>query len=126
MKRTGSFTVGLTILATLGFLDLTSITLVPDHTAYAVIYSGLGLITLAGARSARRGGRRGLSAVVVSRLVSVLLGILGLFIDDVRGLDLYPLVMTTVLTLVGIKLAAKVLRQPQLSPAAPDPTRTRG
>jgi hypothetical protein len=126
MTRTGTYTAGLIIFIALGVLDVVGVVgLATDDVPPAVAVTGavLGLATLAGARPAWRGGRGGLVTVVVSRLLSVLLGVPAFFIDDTPGWARIGVAIGILLTVVGLGLVVQVLRHPRLSPTVPDAPR---
>ena len=108
MTRSTSTTYGLAICALLGVVDIVSLAgLGADDgpPAPIVLLSAvLGLITLAGARAAWRGDRRGALTVIVSRVISALLALPAFFVDDVPDWA-PPLVgVFVLLTTVGVAL----------------------
>ncbi len=85
--------------------------------AIVLLDAVLGVVTLAGARMAWRGERRGVIAVIVSRALSALTGLPAFFVDDVP--DWVPpfVAVFVVLTIVGIALLAGSLRRQEFSAA---------
>ncbi|HWI05676.1 MAG TPA: hypothetical protein VNT52_17850, partial [Acidimicrobiales bacterium] len=81
-----SYRIGLILSALLGALDVVGIAGAgaDDGPPAAVLVIGfvLGLVTLAGVWLAWRGDGRGFSAVVVSRVLSVLLGVPAFFAEE--------------------------------------------
>lgn len=84
MKRSTPVTYGLAICALLAVIDIVSLAglaglagLVADGPPVLVTLIGvvLGVITLVGAGMAWRGGRSGVVTVIVSRVLSALLGL---------------------------------------------------
>jgi O-antigen/teichoic acid export membrane protein len=86
MVQSRSYRIGLVISALLGAVDVVSIggAGADDGPPAGVLAIGLvlGLVTLAGVWLAWRGDERGFMAVVVSRVLSALLGIPAFFADD--------------------------------------------
>ena len=86
MAHSRQFRIGLVICALLGIVDVLSVAGVgaDDGPPAFVLVIGfvLGLITLVGLRFAWRGDDNGVKAVVVSRVLSVLLGVPAFFADE--------------------------------------------
>ena len=115
MSRTR--TAGLAICALLGAFDIAGLAgFVIDPAPPAAVMIGgalLGAITLAGVWLAWRGRRGGAATVVVSRVVSALLGIPVFFTDEAPGWARFVVAVALVLTAVGVALiGAAGRRQP--------------
>lgn len=86
MTRSRSFNVGLSIGAVLGAVDVLSVVGAGADdgppTAVLALASVLGVITLVGVSVAWRGRPGGAAAVVVSRVLSALLTVPALFVDE--------------------------------------------
>ena len=123
MKRSTPTISGLAICTLLGVIDIISLAaLVSDADGgppvlVTLIGAVLGVITLVGARMAWRGGRSGVVAVIVSRVLSALLALPAFFVDDVP--DWVPPVVGifVVLTVVGVGLLVVALRRREFSAA---------
>jgi len=123
MTRSTPATYGLAICALLGVIDIISLATLgsgaDDGPPVLVTLIGavLGVITLVGARMAWRGGRSGVVAVIVSRVLSALLALPAFFVDDVP--DWVPPVVGifVVLTVVGVGLLVVALRRREFSAA---------
>jgi hypothetical protein len=125
MTRSRTLTAGLVICALLGIADILGLAgLGADGAPPAAIVIGgavLGLITLVGVRLAWRARHGGILAVVVSRLLSALLGIPAFFIDDAPDWARVVVGISTALTLVGVGLVLAARRQQQSSVALAGP-----
>ncbi len=121
MTRSRTFIAGLVICALLGAVDVLGLAgLGADGAPPAAIVIGgavLGVITLVGVRPAWRARRGGILAVVVSRLLSALLGIPAFFIDDAPDWARVVVGVSIALTLVGVGLVLAARRQHQASVA---------
>ena len=123
MTRSTPTTYGLAICTLLGVIDIISLAaLVSDAddgppVLVTLIGAVLGVITLVGARMAWRGGRSGVVAVIVSRVLDALLALPAFFVDDVP--DWVPPVVGifVVLTVVGVGLLVVALRRREFSAA---------
>jgi hypothetical protein len=121
MTRSRTLTAGLVICALLGVVDVLGLAgLGADGAppaAIVIVSAALGLVTLVGVRLAWRARRGGSLAVVVSRLLSVPLGIPAFFVNDAP--DWAPVVVgiSIALTLVGVVLVLAARRQHQASVA---------
>ncbi|HVL06269.1 MAG TPA: hypothetical protein VM388_09780 [Acidimicrobiales bacterium] len=86
MRQTRNYRIGLVLSALLGALDVVSIAGAgaDDGPPAAVLAIGsvLGLATLSGVWLAWRGDGRGFLAVVVSRVLSILLGVPAFFAEE--------------------------------------------
>ncbi len=121
MTRNTSITYGLAICALLGVVDIVSLVGLgaDDGPPVPIVLLGgvLGLITLAGARIAWRGHRKGAVAVIVSRLISALAALPAFFVDDVP--DWVPPVVAIflALTVAGVGLLVVSLRRREFTAA---------
>ncbi|MET0417651.1 MAG: hypothetical protein ABW022_16685 [Actinoplanes sp.] len=110
------FRFGLVICGLLGLLDIASVLGTGEDAApvFVIVVSlVLGLITVGALIPAWRGNRRGLLTVVVSRVVSALLGI-GAFFDDAAP----DWVRVMVVVAMVVTALAVVLVMPRLSRVA--------
>lgn len=121
MTRSASTKSGLVICVLLGVVDIVSLGgLGADSgppVGIVLLGAVLGVITLAGARMAWRGDRRGAIAVIVSRAISALTALPAFFVDDVP--DWVPPFagVFVVLSIVGIALLTGSLRRQEFSVA---------
>ena len=120
VTRSRTFIAGLVICALLGLGDvLLAFDVSNDAPPVPVLIIGavLGLITLYGVRRAWADARRGVTAIVVSRVLSALAGIPAFFVDDAP--DWAPAVVAVgiVLTVVAVGLLFSRTRAP--APSVP-------
>lgn len=117
MNRSVTFTAGLVICAILGVVEvvgLAGLTMNDGPPAtVAITGAALGLITLAAVGPARGGRRRGIIAVIASRVASAVLGIPVFFVDSGPGWARIGIAITLVLTVIGVGLLASALRLPR-------------
>lgn len=116
--RSRTFTAGVAICALLAVADVVmAFDVSADAPPLPVLISGalLGLITLYGVRRARTGSGRGVSVVVVSRVLSVLSGVPAFFVDDAPEWAPPVVAACIVLTIAGLGLVLRGVRQPAAS-----------
>ena len=101
---------GLAICALLGLLDIIGLAgFATEPTPPAAVMIGaalLGVVTLVGVWLAWQDRRGGVATVVVSRVLSALLGIPVFFTDEAPGWAKIMVAVATVLTVVGVALVA--------------------
>lgn len=119
MIRSRAEITGLVICALLGLLDLIGLAglgMDPGPPVGIVLGgAALGLITLAAAVAAWRGGSRGgLLTVIASRAVSALLSVPVFFADEAPDWAQITTAIAIVATVIGIGLLAAARRQPAL------------
>jgi hypothetical protein len=117
MTRSRTLTAGLLICALLGVVDVLGLAGLgvdgAPPAAIAIASAVLGLVTLVGVRPAWRARRGGILAVVVSRLLSVPLGIPAFFVDDAPDWARVVVGVSIALTLVGVALVLAARHQHQ-------------
>ena len=127
MSRSRAFTIGLGISVLLGLLDVVALAGMGAEDAppaiVAITGAILGVITLAAAPFAWRGQRGGVAAVVVSRLLSALLGVPAFFVDEAPDWARVIVAIAIALTIVGVALLFGAVRQ-QHSSSTPRPQRS--
>lgn len=115
MTRTRMFAIGLWICVLIAVLDLVGLAGIgmEDAPPPAIIITAavLGAITLAGAVPAWRGRKGGIVTVVVSRVLSALLG-LPVFVMEAPTWARFAVAMTIVLAVVGVVPLINALRRP--------------
>jgi tellurite resistance protein TehA-like permease len=116
VKTTG-FTIGLVVAAVLGLADFTTGALDAPPLAAVIISAVLGAITLVGVVMAWRGSRPGLWAVIVTRVLSALSGVPGLFVDDTSGAVKAFIAAGLIVTALAVALLAPGLRREPAHPA---------
>lgn len=108
MTRSRPVLIGLVICAVLGVVDVVGVigAGADDGPPLAVVVIGavLGVVSLYGVRLAWTAWPRGRMLIVVTRVLSALLGIPALFVDDAPDWAPPVVAVTTVLTLIGIAL----------------------
>jgi hypothetical protein len=122
MHRSKGFVTGLVIAGLLGLGDITT-PLFSDgeHPPMVVglIDAVLGLITVAGIVLAwRRASRGGITAVIVTRLLSAVTALPAFFVDDVPGPARAAAAVGVAITLLCVGLLATRLRRPAAAPVA--------
>lgn len=127
MIRSRTFTSGVLVCVLLGLLDIVGLGgLKADNgPPAAVALSGglLGLTTLAGAALAWRGRPGGIATVIISRVLSALLGAGVFFADSAPNWARVVVGIAIAVTVVGVGLLLVARRKPQLAtprPAAAD------
>jgi hypothetical protein len=124
VSRSRIFTAGLVICALLGLADvLLALDVGSDDAppvAVLIIGAVLGLITLFGVRLAWRDTDRGVTAIVVSRVLSALSGVPAFFVDDAPDWAPAAVALSIVLTLVGVGLLFRGRREPVFSKEVAD------
>jgi hypothetical protein len=115
MTRSSSTTAGLAICALLGVVDVISLGgLGADDgppTGIVLVGAVLGVLTLWGVALAWRGQRKGAPVVIVTRVLSALLGIPAFFVDDVPSWVPPVIALTLVLTAIAVALLVGALRR---------------
>ncbi len=121
MKRSTPTTFGLAICVLLGVIGIISLAQLgaDDGPPVGVILSGavFGVITLVGARMAWRGDRRGVVAVIVSRVLDTLSALPAFFVDDIPDWVPFFVGIFVVLSVVGVGLLVVALRRGEFSAA---------
>jgi hypothetical protein len=123
MNRSRAFTIGLGICVLLGLLDVVALAGMGAEGAPPAIVgitgAVLGVITLAAAGLAWRGQRGGVTTVVVSRLLSALLGVPAFFVDEAPDWAQVIVAIAIALTILGVGLLFGAVRQRSFSTARP-------
>jgi hypothetical protein len=120
MNRSKGFVTGLVIAGLLALGDIaTPFTSDGEHPplVIGIISAVLGLITAAGIVLARRGSRGGITAIIVTRLLSAVAALPAFFVDDVPAGAVVAAAVGVVITLVSVALLAPRLRRPALAGA---------
>lgn len=120
MNRSKGFVTGLVIAGLLALGDIaTPFTSDGEHPplVIGIICAVLGLITAAGIVLARRGSRGGITAIIVTRLLSAVAALPAFFVDDVPAGAVVAAAVGVVITLVSVALLAPRLRRPALAGA---------
>ncbi|MGI9097904.1 MAG: hypothetical protein ACR2H2_05330, partial [Solirubrobacteraceae bacterium] len=121
MKRSTPTTYGLAICVLLGVIGIISLAQLgaDDGPPVGVILSGavFGVITLVGARMAWRGDRRGVLAVIVSRVLDALSALPAFFVDDIPDWSPFFVGVFVVLSVVGVGLLVVALGRREFSAA---------
>lgn len=108
MSHSRTFVAGLTLAVLLGLADLLAVTAIGSDVAppagIVALGGALGLITVVGAAAAWRGRRGGVATVIVSRLLSAVLGVPAFFTDGVPRVILVIVGVGIVLTVVATAL----------------------
>jgi hypothetical protein len=118
MTRSRTFTAGLAICALLALADAAmAFDVSDDAPPLPVLVSGalFGLITLYGVQRAWSGAPRGAPAILVSRVLSALSGIPAFFVDDAPEWAPPVVAACIFLTIVGLGLVLRGVRQPVAS-----------
>lgn len=106
-----AFKVGTGVAALLGIADVLlvgGLTADDGPPAWVIIVSGvLGVLTLAALRPMVRGHDRARGVVVVSRVLSALLGVPAFFVDDAPSWAAPSVAVSIVLTAVAVVLLAR-------------------
>lgn len=105
--------IGLILCTLLGLLDVAGVAgigLPGAPIALVLLGALLGAITLVGAVLAWRERRGGLAAVIVTRVLSALLGIPVFFVDDAPGWARVVVLVALVLTVVALWLIRPAAR----------------
>jgi hypothetical protein len=120
VNRSKGFVTGLVIAGLLALGDLaTPFTGDGEHPplVIGIICAVLGLITAAGIVLARRGSRGGVTAIIVTRLLSAVAALPAFFVDGVPAGAVVAAAVGVVITLVSVALLAPRLRRPALAGA---------
>ena len=116
MVQSRQYRIGLVLCAVLAVVDVLSVGAAgaDDGPPVAVVAIGfvLGLVTLVGVWLAWRGDERGFMTVVVSRVLSALLGIPGFFVEEAPDWVPAAVGIFLVLTIVALWLLYSGRRRP--------------
>jgi hypothetical protein len=115
MNRTRSLTVGLVLAGLLGLGDIATLPFGDgEHPPLPVAIVGavLGLITVVGVVLGWRGRRSGITAVIVTRLLSALAAVPAFFADGVPAPAVGAAAVGIAVTLASVALVAPALRTP--------------
>lgn len=116
--RSRSFTAGLATCALLAVADVAmAFDVSDDAPPLPVLLSGalLGLLTLYGVRQAWAGAPRGVTVIVVTRVLSALSGVPAFFVDDAPEWAPPVVAVCIVLTVAGVGLVFRGVRPPARS-----------
>ena len=120
MHRSKSFVTGLVIAGLLALGDVTTpLTSDGEHPPMVIglIDLALGLVTIAGIVLAwRRASRGGITAIIVTRLLSIMTALPAFFVDDVPGPVKVVVAVGLAITLLCVGLVASALRRPAAVP----------
>lgn len=118
LAHSRTFTAGLATCALLAVADVAmAFDVSDDAPPLPVLLSGalLGLLTLYGVRQAWAGAPRGVTVIVVTRVLSALSGIPAFFVDDAPEWAPPVVALCIVLTVAGVGLVFRGVRQPARS-----------
>jgi hypothetical protein len=116
-----AFVTGLVLAGLLALGDITTpIFSDGEHPpmAIALAEAVIGLLTVVGIVLAWRGGRGGVTTIVVTRLLSAVSAVPAFFVDGVPAGAVAAATVGIVITLVCVALVAPRLRRSALSPTA--------